>query len=233
MLLLLFPTGGITVILSFASPPRNREQHPAVPRPPASAFFFPSMSQQNVHQPTVATLPSGMHACAATIVRNPGNGHMSPAFGPARVPLVQTTLETSGAGACSQCGSVAAHHAAHRATYRAVYRAARCAAHATEPLRGGHQRRPCAPFAGEAQDALAVPHTHGGLLSRHDKRHAGMRACAEKAQHARICIRTTYIFACHRNVASYHCIIVCGVCERCVRPRHARHAYVCACSWCK
>ena len=51
------------------------------------------MSQQNVHQPTVATLPSGMHARAATIVRNPGNGHMSPAFGPARVPLVQTTLE--------------------------------------------------------------------------------------------------------------------------------------------
>ena len=39
------------------------------------------------------TLPSGMHARAATIVRNPGNGHMSPAFGPARVPLVQTTLE--------------------------------------------------------------------------------------------------------------------------------------------
>ena len=58
-----------------------------------SASFFPSMSQQNVHQPTVATLPSGMHARAATIVRNPGNGHMSPAFGPARVPLVQTTLE--------------------------------------------------------------------------------------------------------------------------------------------
>ena len=84
------------------------------------------MSQQNIH-PTVASLPSGMHARAATIANNPGYGHASPAFGPARAPLVQVTLEQArGRSPCRGLATrLAAHHAAHRAARRAARRATR------------------------------------------------------------------------------------------------------------